>query len=157
MTWEAPENESWRGDIHLPDDSWRGSIHGVDESLPGGSAPPHFRRAHPDPALPPMVTIYRAPDTLTADLIRGLLSDHQIPHVRLADAATGIFGVPLHLEIVVPESCVEEGLAVIRRFVDAEAGSPPDNGFSPRARWLLPLILLPGALLFALLLMWAMH
>jgi hypothetical protein len=154
MNWEAREDENWRGDIHVPDESWRGSIHGVDESLPEGAVGSGCRAAYLDPALPPMVTIYRAPDTLTADLIRGLLSDHQIPHVRLADAATGIFGVPLHLEIVVPESCAEEALAVIRRFVDADAGAPPGRGFHSRVRWLLPLVFLPGALFFAFLLIW---
>ncbi len=144
MTWDVPQNEAWRGDRHRDESSWR------------GDQPPEFPRDAEDPPpkrpIPRLETVYRAPSPAIADLIRGLLDDHHIPHVRLADAATGVFGVPQHLDIAVPEGFGQEALALIREFVDERAGIPPTkpNAHAPKRDLLLPVSVALVAVLTAI-------
>lgn len=148
MTWEAPEDETWRGEVHPEDESWRGAVQ--EARTPTSQSAWTAGVRTPDPSLPPMVTIYRAPDAMIAGLIRSLLAERQIPHVRLADASTGVFGFPLHLEIVVPQAFERDALAVIREFVDERAGRhcPPPRG---RTRGMFaPLLFLASSMIFAL-------
>ncbi|MAE71786.1 MAG: hypothetical protein CME06_15115 [Gemmatimonadetes bacterium] len=116
MTGDIPQEEAWRGDRHRDDGSWRGDLH--------PERPRDAESPLPEAPIPRLETVYRASSPAIADLIRGLLDDHQIPHIRLADSATGIFGVPQHLDIAVPEGFGEEALALIREFVDERAGVP---------------------------------
>ncbi len=137
MDWEAPQDESWRGTRHRSSEAWRGDRH----AAPSGRAAFGPAGSPSGPGLGRLRTIYRAPNPAIADLIRGLLDDHQIPHVRLADAATGIFGVPQHLEIAVPEEFGDDALALIREFVDDRAGLGGDAN-RPRPPGMAPFPLL---------------
>lgn len=104
-------DDAWRGDIHLPDEAdWRGEVH---------PEPPR-REPSVERMSSDLVTVYRATDPSIAEMIRGLLDEACIPYVRMADAATGVFGVPRHLEIVVPVDRAEEVLDLIREYVDAD-------------------------------------
>ena len=129
MTFPAPPprdsgpDDAWRGDLHLPDESWRGEVHAdLSELAFGTSLDPVAQRECPSRGSPKLIIVYHARDPISADMVRGLLDGHRIPNIRLADSATGIFGVPRHLEIVVPADRAAEAIDLIREFIDDRAG-----------------------------------
>jgi hypothetical protein len=75
-----------------------------------------------------LVVVFRAPDEVTANIVRGLLVGEDIPVVlesRMAAMYDGVFraGEGYWGDVVVPEQCADRSREIIRAF---ETGSPAE-------------------------------